>query len=329
MPAVQRRSAAAALLRCAPGLLAGLLAACQGAADYSAVAREKLRPVLRTDQFQGAAANGKVAVAVGGAALVVSALDGAAPVRVALDGAPALLDVAACPDGSFVALDFYHKVWEADADARVWRAHALKAGARPLGLTCDGANRYWVVGSGSTVASSADKGASWNEQNFGDDAMFNTVQFVDAEAGFILGEFGTVLTTRDGGASWSKGPPIPNEFYPYAALFTSRELGYAAGLTGTMLRTRDGGRSWEPLANPGGLAQYRFAAQDGQLYSVGAEGSLLRLDAAGARWQALDYGKALPGHLRGLAGAGPDRLLLAGAAGALHFFGAATAVARK
>lgn len=309
------------------GLLAALLAGCHGAADYRAVELEKQRPVLRGDQFQGAAANDKVAVAVGGATVVVSTLDGRRQSRVALPGAPALIDVAACPDGSFVALDFYRKVWVADAAGAGWSARELKTSARPLGLTCDGANRYWMVGSGSTVASSADRGASWSEQNFGDDAMFNTIQFVDAEAGFILGEFGAVLSTRDGGANWSKGAPIPNDFYPYAALFTSRDVGYAAGLTGTMLRTGDGGKSWRPLANPGALPQYRFAAHGGQLYSVGAEGSLLRLDGDG--WRALDYGAPAPAHLRGVAGAGAGALMLAGGAGALRFLDTASAVAAK
>jgi photosystem II stability/assembly factor-like uncharacterized protein len=293
-----------------------LLAACQGRFDDRAVNQEKKKAVLRTDQFQGVASNGRVAVAVGGAVAVVSDLYSQQQSRRTLDGTVALIDVAACPDGSFVALDFYRKVWLADPMAKEWQARSLAGPARPLGLTCDPANRYWVVGSNSSVASSADKGQSWQQQGGGEDAMLNTVQFVDDKTGFITGEFGTLMATVDGGASWQKPARMPDDFYPYAAHFSSPQAGVVAGLTGAMLQTTDGGKSWQKLANASGLPQYGLARQGQQLYSVGAGGSLLRLE--NTEWKPLDYGKTVPGYVRGIAAIGTDRLLIAGGAGVIR-----------
>jgi photosystem II stability/assembly factor-like uncharacterized protein len=296
--------------------LGPLLLACQGAFDDRAVNLEKKKTVLRTDQFQGVASNGRVAVAVGGVVAVVSDLTSQQQSRRTLEGTVALIDVAACPDGSFVALDFYRKVWRADPMATEWQARPLAGNARPLGLTCDRANRYWVVGSNSSVASSADQGRSWQQQGGAEDAMLNTIQFVDDKAGFITGEFGTVLATVDGGASWSRQARIAEDFYPYAAHFSSPEVGVVAGLTGTMLQTTDGGKSWQKLSNASGLPQYGLARQGQQLYSVGAGGSLLQLE--NTEWKPVDYGKAAPGYVRGIAAIGGDRLLIAGGAGVMR-----------
>lgn len=295
------------------GVLA-MLAGCGDKGGDAAPTQEKQQAVLRIDQFQAAASNAKLAVAVGGRIAVVSDLAGGSSVRVTLPGTPALIDVASCADGSFAALDFYRKVWVSNNSAAAWTPHPIAGSWRPLALTCDARNKLWVVGSGTTIAASADGGASWVQQDFKEDAMFNSVQFVDPANGFITGEFGAVYRTTDGGASWSAAPKIPNDFYPYAALFVSPLEGYVSGLAGATLRTSDGGNSWTSLDNPGALPQFGLARQRGAIYSVGVGGSLQRLD--NNRWTALDYGPQAPSFLRAIAPAGADRLLIAGALGA-------------
>jgi photosystem II stability/assembly factor-like uncharacterized protein len=291
-----------------------MLAGCGQKGGDAAPALAKQQAVLRIDQFQAAASNGKLAVAVGGRVAVVSEVDGARSLRVTLPGTPALIDVASCADGSFAALDFYRKVWFSDNSATHWAPRSISGNWRPLALTCDTHNKVWVVGSGTTIASSADQGVSWEQRDFKEDAMFNSVQFVDGDNGFITGEFGAVYRTIDGGANWNAAPRIPNDFYPYAALFVSPLEGYVSGLAGAMLRTVDGARSWTTLDNPGALPQFGLARQAGAIYSVGMGGSLQRLD--NNRWTALDYGTQAPAFLRGIAPAGADRLLIAGALGA-------------
>ncbi|MDB5961940.1 MAG: hypothetical protein JWP59_3234 [Massilia sp.] len=270
---------------------------------------------LRTDMFQAAASNGRLAVAVGGAAVVVTTVPGALQTRQVLPGTVALIDVASCANGSFAALDFYRAVWVADAAASKWSAHKLAGGWRPLAITCDPQNRLWVVGSGTTVTSSADGGATWQQRDFKEDAMFNTVQFVDAEHGFITGEFGKILRTADGGASWQAAPAIAEDFYPYAALFTSEREGYVAGPEGAMLHTHDAGQSWSALENPGRAPQFGLARANKDIYAVGMGGAIKRLD--GKRWVNLDHGPHAPALLRAIAPAGKDSLLVGGAMGVI------------
>lgn len=303
--------------------LLALLAACQGVADLKQVEKERQKTVFRTDQFQAVASNGKFAAAVGNGVIVVTDVTGVHQSRALLPGAPALIAVSACPDGSFVALDFNRKVWLADADAKNWRAQPISGTWRPLALTCDSANRYWVVGSGTTIAHSVDRGATWTEKNFGEDAMFNTVQFLDSGNGVVTGEFGTVMTTADGGATWTAAEKIPADFYPYAALFTSRQTGYLSGLTGTMLHTNDGGKSWQKLENTSGLPQFGFVRQGDALYSVGAGGSMLKLEKDA--WKPVDVGQPAAAYLRSATDIGNGRLMVAGGSGALQIVPAATA----
>lgn len=296
--------------------LLALLTACQGVADLKQVEKERQKTVFRTDQFQAVASNGRVAAAVGNGVVVVTDNAGVHQSRALLPGAPALIAVSACPDGSFVALDFNRKVWLADADAKNWKAQPISGSWRPLALTCDSANRYWVVGSGTTIAHSADRGATWSERNFGEDAMFNTVQFIERDHGVVTGEFGTVMTTADGGTNWTRAEKIPADFYPYAALFTTPQTGYLSGLTGTMLHTTNGGKSWEKLANAGGLPQFGFVRQGEALYSVGAGGSMLRLEKNA--WEPVNYGQPASAYLRSVADLGNGRLMIAGGSGALQ-----------
>lgn len=304
-------------------VLVGILAGCEHKTDEGAVEKERQKAVLRIDQFQAAASNQKVAVVVGGSVAVVSDLQGGHTTRIAMQGTLALIDVVSCADGSFVALDFYRKVWVADSGAKIWKPQPIEGNWRPLALTCDPQNRIWVVGSGTTIASSSDKGASWRQRDFKQDAMFNTVQFVDANNGFITGEFGAVYRTGDGGTTWKAEEKIPNEFYPYAALFTSTTEGYVSGLAGAMLQTKDAGKSWDKLDNPSGLPQFGLAQQGGVIYSVGMGGSLRRLE--NQRWQSVDYGPQAPAYLRAVMAIGTNRLLIAGAAGALQMVPATVA----
>ena len=293
-----------------------MLAGCGQNANDEKVASEKQTAMRRVDQFQAVASNEKIAVVVGGRVVVVSDLQSGSVVRIVLPSMSALIDVVHCADGSFAALDFYRRIWVANSEAKVWTPRELKGTWRPLALTCDTQNRLWVVGSGTTLASSVDKGASWQLRDFKQDAMFNTVQFVDANNGFITGEFGAVYRTLDSGVSWNAEAKIPNEFYPYAAVFISATEGYVSGLAGVMLQTKDAGKNWVKLENPSGLPQFGLTRRGGVVYSVGIGGSLQRLE--NQRWQSIDYGVATPAYLRAVTPIGADRLLVAGAAGVMR-----------
>jgi photosystem II stability/assembly factor-like uncharacterized protein len=279
--------------RILPLAIAGaILSGCSASANLADVAGMQGKPVLRSDQFQAGAANSGTLVAVGANGVIVSSGDGGKEwKRHVVDANASLIDLAVCPDGGFVALDFARRVWVADAGAGGWTGREIGSDATPLAVTCDGKGHYWVVGSESTILSSADRGLTWNEISHGEDLMFTTIQFIDELRGVVTGEFGTFLTTQDGGASWQPGTPIPNDFYPYSALFTDAGTGWVSGLAGTILHTRDGGASWERQGNPTGAPMYGLFRHDGGMFAVGANGLLLKL--SGSEWAPVE-GPAAP-----------------------------------
>ena len=298
-------------------LLASLaLTGCMQAPDLAAIKSEAVKPVLRTDSFQSAASNGRVLVAGTSSGVLVTSADGGRTwTRQVLAGPASVIALTSCPDGSFVGLDFYKKLWLGDAQGQQWSAKPLEKGLNALAVNCDAAGRLWVVGSNTTVLASSDRGASWKPSKLGGDAILTTVQFVDAQHGFITGEFGIVMTTDNGGASWTKQTKLPDDFYPYSTLFIDDKRGWASGLGGVIQATTDGGRTWTRQNHRSGAPLYALLRHGEQLYGVGGNQiSVLR----GQAWERSEQSPASPAPL--VAGAALDSgaLLLAGMGGALH-----------
>lgn len=300
-----------------------LLAGCSQGPDMSGIAAERERPVRRYDITQALAANGKAIVAgtQSGVALV-SHDQGKSWQRTALGNA-SLVDIAVCAGQGFLAIDHYHKVWFADADGGNWRAVPLDKPQTPIAVHCDGQGGWWVAGTNATIAGSRDQGQTWQATELGGDAQITSLQFVDAKRGIALGEFGLTAFTDDGGASWSKGPKMPGEFYPYAALFKNAGEGWASGIAGQMLATRDGGRTWTKQANAAQASLYRLYLHDGVPYGVGSGGTIARLD--GGTWRAVPYTDPLPVFLAGgTALPGQSAVAIGGPGGLLRAVSTAT-----
>jgi photosystem II stability/assembly factor-like uncharacterized protein len=303
-----------------------VLAACVQAPDFGPVQAERAKPVQRHDSFQAASSNGKVLVAgTASGAIVVSADAGRTWTRQTLEAPASVIALAACPDGGFVGIDFYRKLWVGDAAGAQWKALPLDKKVDPMAVTCDAKGRVWVAGSHSTVLSSSDRGATWSKQDFGEDAILTTIQFVDEQHGFITGEFGMVMATADGGASWTPLPAIPGDFYPYATVFADAQRGWASGIGGVIVHTADGGKTWAPQINPSAAPMYSLLRQGDELYGLGAGGQMVVLK--GESWERFDHGLAVPAYLTSGAVLDANSLLVAGAAGALHVVSAPGKVA--
>lgn len=300
----------------AEALMLTALMGCNVSSNMAGVEVEKGKAVTRADHFQGVVAGkGGELVAVGNDGLVVRSKDqGKNWSREKLAGPSGLIGVSACPDGSYVALDFYRKVWLGTADGQ-WSGKEIKSKINPLSVTCDSGNKIWVVGSRSTILSSADRGASWQEKTMGVDAMLVTVQFVDAQHGFITGEFGIVYSTADGGANWVVEPKIAPDYFAYGALFTDANTGWVAGLAGTVMHTKDGGKSWSKQANRLGAPIYQIVAHGGEMIALGINGLMFKLQ--GEQWELMGPPKPTP-YLRGAVSLDGQRLLVAGGAGMLE-----------
>lgn len=309
-------------------MLALALAGCSTAPDLGAAKAARDKAVQRYDNFQAAASNGKQLVSAGGGGVLVTSSDGGATwVREQLAAPSSVIGMSACPDGTFAALDFYRKVWIGDTQGHHWKAQPIDADFNPVAITCDPRNRLWVVGSFSTVLSSEDRGETWNAQPPGDDAILTTVQFLDAERGFIGGEFGTLLVTQDGGASWNKQAGLPEEFYPYALVFTDPLQGWVSGLGGAILHTADGGATWNEQDNLARAPMYALLAVGDDMFGLGGGGQMLRREAA--QWLPVANAPRFPSYLAAGAPLEPRALLVAGAAGALQVVELPTQIARN
>ncbi|WP_428424993.1 YCF48-related protein [Methylibium sp.] len=293
------------------------LLGCMQAPDLGAVQAERQKAVLHTDSFQSAASNGAVlAAGTAGGALVTSSDGGKTWARRLFASPASVIALSTCPDGSFVGIDFYRKVWIGDSAAKNWVAHPTDPAVNPLAVTCDAAQRIWVAGSNTTLLSSADHGKTWKTTKLGGDAMLTTIQFIDERHGVSTGEFGIVMTTDDGGATWTRQTPIPEDFYPYSTVFTDARHGWTSGLGGVIQHTTDGGKSWTPQENHSGAPMYTLLHQGGEVYGLGGGGAMVVL--RGDEWVRFDHGLQLPAYLAAGAVLNPQSLLVAGAAGALH-----------
>lgn len=303
-----------------------VLAACVQAPDFGPVQAERAKPVQRHDTFQAASSNGKVLVAgTASGAIVVSADGGKSWKRHTLEAPASVIAMAACPDGGFVGIDFYRKLWLGDAAGTQWKSLPLDQKVDPMAVACDPQGRVWVAGSHSTILSSSDRGANWHKVDFGEDALLTTIQFVDDKNGFVTGEFGTVMATVDGGASWTPQPAIAGDFYPYSTVFVDAQRGWSAGIGGVILHTADGGKTWAPQPNPSGAPMYSLLRQGDELYGLGAGGQMVVLK--GEAWERFNHGLAVPAYLTSGAVLDANSMLVAGAAGALHVVSAPGRVA--
>ncbi|HEY9829799.1 MAG TPA: YCF48-related protein [Stenomitos sp.] len=268
------------------------LAACGDGVDLSAVRSTEQSPIKRYDVVQSLASNDSVVVAgLQNGAVIVSSDKGKTWRRENLRNA-SMIGLTACPDDSIVGIDFYGKVWSADSSGGSWKSFEIERPGIPLAVACDSNGRWWVAGTRSAISVSEDKGATWSSTDFGEDAQITAIQFLDASYGVATAEFGMVYTTDDGGVTWNRKADMPNEFYPYDAVYVSRDVGYVSGLAGQVLVTKDGGSSWSKMRNATNAPLYRLFMIGGVPHGVGEEGVIARLSEF--EWQALEYSDPLP-----------------------------------
>jgi photosystem II stability/assembly factor-like uncharacterized protein len=276
----------------ASGAALACLGGCMKAPDLAVARSIEGQAVRRYDVVQALASNDTTVVAGTQDGVVLVSKNGAKSWSRQSLGATSLIGLTTCPDGSFVGIDFYHRVWSAKSDGTTWKSQALTKPQTALAVACDARGTWWVAGTRSTIASSTDQGASWKLTDLGQDAQITALQFVSDGFGIALGEFGLSVVTTDNGAHWTPRPKLANDFYPYAALFASERDGWVSGLAGQMLETHDGARTWKPQENETHQPLYRLFLRQGVPFGAGAGGIVARLD--GGAWREVVYPDAIP-----------------------------------
>jgi len=297
------------------------LVGCEAPLVLDGVEEAKKQPIHRTDRIQ-AAASLDDDVLLAGIGFILNSNDGAAtwereqPVEM-----PSFIGAAICPNGLQVAVSAEKQVWVSSDKGGTWQANSLGTEEAPQFLSCGPDNKLWVAASFSTLLSSTDQGKTWQQLTFDEDLIFTYVKFFDEQHGVIVGEFGSVYTTEDGGENWlAKEEPIPNDFFPLAAVFLNSQYGWVGGSSGVIFHTTDGGSTWVKEETGTVAPIYGLSASELGVYAVGDFGTFLARhdDGSGVANWSRSTAVSTRFYLRAITPLGTNKLILGGGAGTLQ-----------
>jgi len=158
-------------------------------------------------------------------------------------------------------------------------------------------SRIWIVGDGGTILKSTDGGrsfvksvytsrhkASRDAQNPTREIDLYSVQFTDADYGYIVGDSGLILASTNGGSSWreQKSGTDGQLFH----LSFQGDRGWVVGTGGVILHTDDAGRNWYAQRSGSSDDLNRvYLINDKVGLITGDNGLLLRTENGGATWE--------------------------------------------
>jgi len=163
-----------------------------------------------------------------------------------------------------------------------WQEQHIEGTQRLTSITFSGRNQGWAAGVG-VIANTTDAGETWVVQYAGSENILWSIENLDSQRAFAVGENGTILFTVDGGITWNRKPTELT-----STLFRVRffgDSGWIVGWGGVLLRTRDGGASWQRVSvgTTEALTDIYISGKNGWL--IGTEGTILRSLDGGDSWQ--------------------------------------------
>ncbi len=100
-----------------------------------------------------------------------------------------------------------------------------------------------VVGYGGKILMTEDGGRTWDQRPSGTDQALYSVDFIDANKGWISGQDGLILRTTDGGKTWTP-QNSGTTLYLFDLDFVNEREGWVVGDRATYLHTTNGGETW-------------------------------------------------------------------------------------
>ena len=112
---------------------------------------------------------------------------------------------------------------------------------------------------------------TWEPQESGTFNELYSVYFLDANLGWVSGQYGLILHTADGGKTWktqySRTKANLNKIF-----FVSPTVGIAVGDEGTLLLTQDGGKTWARETSGTDKNLRDISVTEDKLFAVGEDG---------------------------------------------------------
>ena len=205
-----------------------------------------------------------------------------APAAMTIKAAMQHMNGVAVAGDSLVAVGRRGVIIVSDDAGKTWTQSVVPVGVDLTAVSFPTAKKGWAVGHGGVVLSSSDGGKTWTKNLDGrkvvtlvSDYYEKRAQGGDAAAAKLLPDVKRLV--EDG--------PI----HPFLDVwFESEQVGYVVGAFNLILRTDDGGKTWTPwldrMDNPKVLHFYGIRGAEGEVFVIGEQGMVLRLDKATQRF---------------------------------------------
>ncbi|NWL22411.1 WD40/YVTN/BNR-like repeat-containing protein [Pseudomonas umsongensis] len=144
----------------------------------------------------------------------------------------------------------------------------------------------WAVGHDGVVLHSSDAGESWSRQFDGRDVGSTLLAYYRQQAAARPDDEAVAGLLADAQRVCEEGADKPF----LDVWFENDQVGYIVGAFNLIFRTDNGGRSWTPWLdrtdNPSALNLYALRPAGNELFVVGEQGLVLKLDPASERFKA-------------------------------------------
>lgn len=165
-----------------------------------------------------------------------------------------------------------------------WSSAKSPAGVVLFSVTAAPNGTWWTSGTGGTILTSTDDGATWSNVNSGTGADLYAIRFPSAQVGVAVGTGGTIRRSTDGGATWQGVTSGTGSDFG-ALSFADSMIGWATAGGGTIMKTTDGGATWTPQAAPfNSDINGVYAVDANNVWAVGNAGAILHTSDSGANW---------------------------------------------
>jgi photosystem II stability/assembly factor-like uncharacterized protein len=171
---------------------------------------------------------------------------------------------------------------------REWKQSAVPVSSDLTAVYFATDRKGWAVGHDGVILATDDGGVTWKLQLDGKGANERLVQSLQGppRAGIDAGEWTRLLDEAKRYKEQGADKPFLDVW------FADENTGFVVGAYNLIFRTSDGGKNWEPwfdrTDNPKFFNLYSIRPAAGGLYIAGEGGVVLKLDADGQRFRALE-----------------------------------------
>ena len=178
------------------------------------------------------------------------------------------------PDGvNITAVGNSGKLYRSSSGGVTWTS--FTHGALNMNCVTSFNNDVWIASNNGTVYKTLKTVSALSTFNVGSSTNLNSVDFIDANIGFVCGDGGAVYRSVNGGISWTLSNSGIGLEKLNSVTFSDLNNGTVVGNTGAIFKTNDGGSTWslQTSGTTRNLLKVKYFGSD--IIAVGEYGTLL------------------------------------------------------